>query len=128
MKNEKQAIRFDYSEIFIEGQWVKPVNQAVFEIRSPHDQSLVGKIALSGTEDIDRAVNSARTALDQGPWSKMTPGERQDIIERFDQLHAQYAEVLAALITSENGSPIWFTAFLQKLMTQQNSTYLRAAQ
>ena len=58
------------------------------EIRSPHDQSVVGNAAQASPADIDLAVAAARNAFDNGPWPKMTPGERQAVIARFNELHA----------------------------------------
>lgn len=58
----------------------------------------------------------------------MTPGERQAVIARFSELHAARAEELAALVTSENGSAIWFTRWTHTALAEQTSAYLRAAE
>lgn len=34
-----------YNKLYIGGKWQAPVNQEVLEIRSPHDQSVVGNAA-----------------------------------------------------------------------------------
>ena len=116
-----------YDKLFIGGQWKAPINQEVIEIRSPHDQSVVGKAAQASPADIDLAVAAARKAFDNGPWPKMTPGERQDLVARFNELHAARADEIAALITSENGTPSWFTNGLQHSLSEQTNAYLRAA-
>ncbi|GGA25731.1 aldehyde dehydrogenase [Paenibacillus physcomitrellae] len=116
-----------YDKLFIGGQWKAPVNQEVIEIRSPHDQSLVGKAAQASPADIDLAVAAARNAFDNGPWPKMTPSERQDYVAHFNELHAARADEIAALISSENGTPYWFTNGLQHSLAEQTNAYLRAA-
>jgi aldehyde dehydrogenase (NAD+) len=127
MNIENVTLPLNYDQLFIGGQWVNPSVNAKYEIKSPHDQSVIGSVVLATESDIDAAVNAAQKALRYGPWAKMQPEERQDIIQRFVQLHHEYANEFAGLITQENGSPIWFTGMLQDLMKMQSETYLRAA-
>ncbi|MFC4809830.1 aldehyde dehydrogenase family protein [Paenibacillus sp. GCM10023250] len=87
----------------------------------------MGKAAQASPADIDLAVAAARKAFDNGPWPKMTPGERQDLVARFNELHAARADEIAAPITSENGTPSWFTNGLQYSLSEQTNAYLRAA-
>ncbi|NBD24830.1 aldehyde dehydrogenase [Paenibacillus glycinis] len=117
-----------YDKLFIGGQWKAPVNGERLEIRSPHDQSVVGRAAQASPADIDLAVAIARDAFDNGPWPKMKPSERQAVIARFNALHAARADEIAALITSENGTPRWFTNAVQRSLAEQTNAYLRAAE
>jgi acyl-CoA reductase-like NAD-dependent aldehyde dehydrogenase len=118
-----------YDKLFIGGHWSEPAAAEPLEIRSPHDQSLVGRAAQASTADIDRAVQAARDAFDHGPWPRMTPTERQAVVARFNQLHAARAEEFAALVTSENGSALWFTRWTHTtLLAEQTSAFLRAAE
>jgi aldehyde dehydrogenase (NAD+) len=125
MKNKN--LPRNYDQLFIGGQWVNPLTKARFEIKSPHDQSVVGSTVLAGEADINAAVNAAHKALTSGPWPKMSPEDRQNIIERFITLHHEYASELATLITQENGTRIWFTSMLQDLIKLQNESYLRSS-
>jgi aldehyde dehydrogenase (NAD+) len=118
----------DYEKLFIGGRWSEPTAE-LLEIRSPHDGSLVGRAAQASTADVDLAVQAARDAFDHGPWPRMAPAERQAVVARFAELHAARAEELAALVTSENGSALWFTSWTQAtLVPEQTSAYLRAAE
>jgi aldehyde dehydrogenase (NAD+) len=118
-----------YDKLFIGGRWSEPATAEPLEIRSPHDQSLVGRAAQASTADVDRAVQAARDAFDHGPWPRMTPAERQAVVARFNELHAARAEEFAALVTSENGSALWFTRWIHTtLLAEQTSAYLRAAE
>ncbi|MBA2937146.1 aldehyde dehydrogenase [Paenibacillus sp. CGMCC 1.16610] len=116
-----------YDKLFIGGTWQAPVNQEVLEIRSPHDQSVVGNAAQASPADIDLAVAAARNAFDNGPWPRLTPSERQEFVARFNELHAARADEIAALITSENGTPNWFTNGIQHSLSEQTNAYLRAS-
>jgi aldehyde dehydrogenase (NAD+) len=119
----------DYEKLFIGGRWSEPASAELLEIRSPHDRSLVGRAAQASPADVDLAVQAARDAFDHGPWPRTAPAERQAVIARFNELHAARAEELAALVTSENGSALWFTRWTQAtLVPGQTSAYLRAAE
>ncbi|MFK0152778.1 aldehyde dehydrogenase [Streptomyces sp. NPDC090493] len=119
----------DYEKLFIGGHWTEPASADPLEIRSPHDRSLVGRAAQASPADVDLAVQAARYAFDDGPWPRMAPAERQAVIARFNELHAARAEDLAALVTSENGSALWFTHMIQAhLVPEQTAAYLRAAE
>jgi len=127
MSDATQTLAKNYSQLFIGGEWVSPSTDSKIEIRSPHDQSVTGSAVLAEKADIDTAVDAAYTALKSGPWGKMTPEKRQAIIEHFVELHDAQVNEFAGLITSENGSPIWFTGMLQGLLKLQTESFLRAA-
>jgi aldehyde dehydrogenase (NAD+) len=117
-----------YDRLFIGGQWCDPSTSAVIEVHSPHDGRLVGSVPEASQGDVDRAVAAARQAFDAGGWALTPPEERQAVIRRFDELHHARSAEFAALITAENGSPIWFTSMLQDSLTNQTGAYLRAAE
>jgi acyl-CoA reductase-like NAD-dependent aldehyde dehydrogenase len=116
-----------YDKLLIGGRWVAPADPKLLEIRSPHDQSLVGRAAQASPVDVDQAVAAARFAFDEGPWPRKTPAERQAVVRRFNELHAARAEEIADLITSENGSARWFTGWTQTALAEQTGAFLRAA-
>jgi acyl-CoA reductase-like NAD-dependent aldehyde dehydrogenase len=57
----------------------------------------------------------------------MTPSERQAAVTQFNELHAARARELAALITSENGTPSWFTSAVQAGVATENDTLVQVA-
>lgn len=113
--------------LFIGGRWAEPSSPALLDIRSPHDRSLIGRAAQAAPADVDLAVAAAREAFDHGPWPRLSPAERQDVIARFDTLHAARNDETAALISAENGAPRWFTGWTQAALREQTGAYLRAA-
>lgn len=76
----------NFDKLYIGGQWVEPAASEWIEVRSPHNQSLVGRAPQASPTDL--AVAKAKEAFVNGPWPKMTPEERQAVIERFNNLHA----------------------------------------
>ena len=70
-------------------------------------RSLLTHCALSDTQDVDRAVASARKAL-EGLWSKMTGIERGKLISRFANRLEELAEELAAIEAIDCGRAITY--------------------
>jgi betaine-aldehyde dehydrogenase len=59
--------------------------------------------------DVDRAVAAAREAFDRGPWPRLAPGERADVMARLLAILQERSAELAVTITSEMGCPISFS-------------------
>jgi acyl-CoA reductase-like NAD-dependent aldehyde dehydrogenase len=57
----------------------------------------------------------------------MQPPERQQVIARFATLYDARSDEFAEFITSENGSPLWFTFAVQSCISLQTSAYLKVA-
>jgi aldehyde dehydrogenase (NAD+) len=116
-----------YDRLYV-GEWVVPATGDVLEVRSPHDRSLTGTAPHAAPADVDRAVAVARRAFDEGPWPRMNPEERYAVVRRFAQLHTARADEFAALVTAENGTPLWFTRWTHRSgVPEQTDAYLRAA-
>jgi aldehyde dehydrogenase (NAD+) len=115
-------------KLYVGGTWVEPSDPELLEIRSPHDQSVLGRVAQAANADIDRAVAVAREAFDHGPWPRTTPQERQEVIRRLNTLREARADEVSAAISAENGSALWFTKMGQPFLTRQVTAYLKAAE
>jgi acyl-CoA reductase-like NAD-dependent aldehyde dehydrogenase len=126
--NDCEIEMVNFPELFIGGRWVAPTEGGSLEIRSPHDGRLVGQAAEATPVDVDRAVEEARKAFDEGPWPRLAPEKRQAVVRRFSELHTARAEEIAALITQENGTPAWFTHSLQPALAEQTNAFLRSAE
>jgi aldehyde dehydrogenase (NAD+) len=102
-----------HDKLFIGGEWVDPAGTEVIEVISPHTEEVVGRVPEGTTADIDRAVQAARTAFDEGEWPRMAPEERIAAVERFSELYAARMMDMAQVITTEMGSPISFSQLAQ---------------
>ena len=63
--------------------------------------------------DVDAAVAAARRAFDEGPWPRMSPAERIEVVQAFSGLYAARLGDMADLITLEMGSPTSFSNLAQ---------------
>ena len=95
-----------HDKLFIGGEWVAPATSATIDVVSPHSEEIVARVPEASTTDIDKAVDAARTAFDDGPWPHMTPAERADVMARISQIIQGRAEDYAETITREMGTPI----------------------
>jgi (Z)-2-((N-methylformamido)methylene)-5-hydroxybutyrolactone dehydrogenase len=88
---------------YIDGQWVAPASGQSIEAENPYSQKVWAKIARSGPEDVDRAVEAAHRAFSEGPWSKLSASARGKLLWKMgDQLEAN-ADRLALAETNDNG-------------------------
>jgi aldehyde dehydrogenase (NAD+) len=103
----------DRDALFIGGRWMKPATDDVLSVVSPHSEEVVARVPQTATADVDAAVAAARTAFDEGPWPRMSPQERIDVIQNLSLLYAGRLDDLAQVITTEMGSPIAFSSLAQ---------------
>ncbi len=69
-------------EFSIGGEWVEPAGSERFDVISPSTEAVVGQVPVAVDRDIDRRWTAARAAFDDGPWPRMAPAERADLLER----------------------------------------------
>src|ERR1700722_956938 len=93
-------------QLFINGQWVNAASGKTFETPNPATGEILARVAEGEAEDINRAVRAARTAFEDGPWSRMTPSERGRIIWRIRDLILEHTQELPRLESLDNGKPV----------------------
>ncbi|GAY07290.1 aldehyde dehydrogenase family protein [Pseudonocardia sp. N23] len=88
---------------YIGGKWVAPTTPATADLIDPSTEQEIGRVALGGSEDIDRAVAAARGAFDA--FSETSVAERAALLERvIDVYRARSADIADALM-AEMGAP-----------------------
>ncbi|WP_326953744.1 aldehyde dehydrogenase [Amycolatopsis sp. NBC_01286] len=117
-----------YDKLFIGGEWTEPSGPDLLDLVSPHDQSPLGRAAQALPADVDRAVAAARAAFDDGAWPNTPPADRIAVLRKLNALREARADDVAAIISAENGSALWFTRAGQTGLTRQANAYLEAAQ
>src|ERR1700719_1502865 len=94
-----------YKKMLIDGQWVDAASGKKFEPHNPATGELLATVAEGDAEDINRAVAAARRAF-EGPWSKVKPFERQNLLLKLADLVEKNFEELSQLDTLDMGAPI----------------------
>src|SRR6266566_2772309 len=91
--------------LFIDGQLVEPVSGDVRDLTEPATGEPLGRAAMGGEADIDRAVEAARAALD-GPWGKTPPTERSRLLHALADAIVANRKELAELEVRNVGKAI----------------------
>jgi aminomuconate-semialdehyde/2-hydroxymuconate-6-semialdehyde dehydrogenase len=89
----------------IDGQEVESLDGRRFPTVNPWTRQVWGEVAEASAADADRAIASARTAFDEGPWPRMGRVERAALIHRLADLMERDVDVLAGLDTQDMGKP-----------------------
>jgi aldehyde dehydrogenase (NAD+) len=98
-----------YERIFIGGRWQQATGGEATEIISPYTEEVIAHVPTGSVDDIDAAVQAARTAFDDGPWPRLSHAERIEAVERLTAVYSQHLDEMADLITAEMGSPASFS-------------------
>jgi phenylacetaldehyde dehydrogenase len=92
-------------QLLIDGEWRDAASGRTFDTHDPATGELLAHVAEGDAADIDLAVRAARRALEEGPWSRLSPSERGRIVHRVGDLIMEHAEELAELESLDNGKP-----------------------
>jgi phenylacetaldehyde dehydrogenase len=59
--------------LFINGEWVRSTGDKTIAAFDPSTGRQIASFVDASDEDVDRAVQAARTAFDDGRWSSLSP-------------------------------------------------------
>jgi phenylacetaldehyde dehydrogenase len=93
-------------KMLINGKWVDSASGKTFPTHDPATGEVMAQIAEGDREDINRAVDAARQAFENGPWRKMTASERGRLVWKLGDLIEQNLEEFAELESLDNGKPL----------------------
>lgn len=92
--------------VFIDGAWVRPDGTGRGEVTDPATGQAWGSVPAASQADVEAAVAAARRSFETGPWRRLTPSERAEVLLRFaDEVEAR-ATLISLTNTLENGSPV----------------------
>ena len=86
---------------FINGKWAVPTSNVYLDVVSPLDGTPLSRVPLSTNEDLNKAVQSAKSAFVK--WSNTPIKERVQVFFRYKTLLEKNLEELAKLCSEENG-------------------------
>jgi aldehyde dehydrogenase (NAD+) len=94
----------DKYELFIGGEFVKPLSKKYFKTINPATNECISKIAEANDKDVDKAVKSARKAFNS--WSKLNSKERGKYIFRIARMIQERSKEFAIIESIDGGKPI----------------------
>lgn len=93
-------------DLFIDGAWSPSTSPERLPVTNPATGDEWGSIPQVSDADLDAAVGAARTAFDSGPWPRLTPAERAEVLLRVADEVEKRSELISLTNTRENGSPL----------------------
>jgi len=95
--------------LLIDGKWVEAASGRRFDSINPETEERLTTIAEADKTDIDQAVRAARRAFESPSWSGLNPHDRTRLLLRAADLVDRHRDELAALESTDNGMPLWYS-------------------
>ena len=92
-------------EMFIAGKWTPGTGGGDQEIVNPATGKVIANVPKGTAADVDKAVDAARTAFDQG-WGDSTPRDRSERMLKLAQAIEDHGDELARLESENVGKPL----------------------
>jgi len=93
-------------QLYINGEYVDATSNKTIDVIDPATTEVIATVPDANAQDVDRAVQAARAAFDEGPWKDTTAQDRGRVLFRLAQMVRDRADELAALETRNSGKPI----------------------
>jgi gamma-glutamyl-gamma-aminobutyraldehyde dehydrogenase/4-guanidinobutyraldehyde dehydrogenase/NAD-dependent aldehyde dehydrogenase len=103
--DKAEALSFR-TQAFINGEFVNSASGETFEIINPATGHLLAHVARCTQQDVDIAVEAARTAFESRVWSGLAPAQRKEILLNYAKLIDEHKEDFALLESLDMGKPI----------------------
>ncbi|HEY8527258.1 MAG TPA: aldehyde dehydrogenase family protein, partial [Acidimicrobiales bacterium] len=100
-------------ELFVDGKWTSEGATGVIDVVDPATEATIGSVPEASVAVARRAIESARTAFDTGPWPWMKPEERAARLVRMAEILEGRGGELRELIVAETGSVGFLTDAIQ---------------
>src|SRR5689334_15992504 len=94
-------MKYERVKNFIGGAFVESTASENLDVTSPIDGNLLSEVPMSTVEELNRAVESAKTAFEK--WSQTPIKERVQVFFRYRALLEKNFDELTALVSEENG-------------------------
>lgn len=89
--------------LYYDGKWQASISGGCRDVKNPLNQNVLNQVTWSGPEDMEKLLDSG--AHGQDLWSKVSPYERSQFLEKLYQALIDNKETFAEIMTKENGKP-----------------------
>src|SRR5439155_799753 len=94
----------DRAKMYVGGAWVGATNDRAMAVSNPATGEVLAHVPDASREDVWRAIDQAAAAFPK--WAHAPAIERGRILRRIYDLMTERREILARVVTQENGKPI----------------------
>ncbi len=92
--------------LLIGAEHVQAADGRTFATLDPANGREIARVAHAGVEDVDRAVFTARSSFEEGPWPTIGATERERLLRALADAVEQHAGELAEIESLDNGKPV----------------------
>ncbi len=117
------ALDRTYTGFYIDGQWRESRSNDHFDVVSPRNEEVIGRVPAADRDDIDAAVAAARGAFDETDWPRLTPVERAGYVRRLASALHDKAGELAELISEELGCTLFLSQVYEAVSATMSFNY-----
>jgi acyl-CoA reductase-like NAD-dependent aldehyde dehydrogenase len=96
-----ETIQATDHKLYVAGEWIETGEWS--EVKSPYDETLIGRVATGDASLVAMAVESATAAFDSGHFPEY---KRAAVLDRAAELVAEAEDDLTATIAAEAGKPV----------------------
>jgi len=90
--------------MYIDGAWQDGADRPQIEVENPANECVIGSIVDGTAQDASDAIEAAHRA--QPAWAALPPVQRAKLVAKLALAVAAEAEILAKIITQEQGKPL----------------------
>lgn len=100
-----------HDRFYINGQWTAASGSETIPVENPYTEEVIAHIPVGDAADVDRAVTAAKEAFPK--WAATPIADRVDMIDAIAAKLSDRGDELAALISTEVGTPITLARLIQ---------------
>ena len=89
---------------YINNEWLDAQNGSTFDVENPFTEEIIAQIPLSGADDVDAAVQAAKSAWKE--WKMLGSLDMRDLLREVAVKSRVNDRQLAEVITHESGKPL----------------------
>ena len=109
--------------LWIDNQGVPSASGTTFATTNPATGEVLANVAEAGEDDVARAVDSARAALESKAWRRTDAHKRSRLLWRLADLIERDAQLIAETETRDNGKPIFESRHVDVPSVVENFRY-----
>jgi betaine-aldehyde dehydrogenase len=92
--------------LYINGELVSSEGTGSLDVIDPSTAETIARVPDASGRDVDRAVEAARKAFDEGPWKDATAQDRGRVLFKLADIVRRRADELAEIEARNTGKPI----------------------
>lgn len=102
-------MKVPHGMLLIDGSWRRSAEGKTFSTSNPATEETIATLQEANESDVDMAVRSARSAVEEGAWSKISPADRGKLLFKMADLIEEKIDEFSEIETADCGKPLWQT-------------------